>query len=105
MAKKATKKTITIADIREASGIDKPLYTVTFTIGGVAHVGEGNTAFEALNNIKKPAKISLKSTLHVRKGNLTKIVPLNVTRAKRLFYSPLFQKIQAKTFDIGLKAK
>lgn len=94
MAKKATKKVEDTA---------APLYTVTFTIGGVAHVGEGETAYEALSKIAKPAKIMLKSTLHIKKGDKQKIVPLNVLRAKRLFYSPLFQKIQAKTFDIGLK--
>lgn len=78
-------------------------FSITLTIGDKTYTSKGDTALEALMNLKKPEKIVAKAIVTIRHGKLTKTQQFFPVRLKRLFYNKLFQAIQAKQLALGMK--
>lgn len=78
------------------------MYKISLSIGADEYKSNGATLLEALETLKQPVKISVKSVLKVSEGKRKFEKPLTVPQAKRLFY-PLARNILAKSFEYNLK--
>lgn len=79
-----------------------PEYVITLTIGKEVSEGRGTSMLEALRNLKKPAKITTKSSLRIEFEGKKKEMYYTPVNLKRVFY-PMAQGIMAKTFAMALK--
>lgn len=77
-------------------------YRISLTLNGTTLTGEGTTALEALQQIKRPVKIVTKGKLTITNGETEREVMLMPVNLKRLFY-PSAQSFLAKRFSFGMK--
>ena len=82
----------------------KPSYKFTLQLGDKTYESEGESIFAALKNLKKPDKIMNKAVLTLEHDGQKTQQLFFPARLKRLFFSPVFQEIQAKQLEkVGLK--
>lgn len=77
-------------------------FSISIILGDVTLKGEGNTAYEALSSIERPAKIVGKAFITIRSGDKKKEMMFMPAKAKRFFY-PIAQVFLAKQLELGMK--
>lgn len=84
---------------------DEPqVYKLTLELGDKTYESTGTSIFEALKGLKKPEKIMHKAVLTLEHDGQKAQQLFFPQRLKRLFFSPVFQEIQAKQLEkVGLK--
>lgn len=79
-----------------------PTYLISITIGDKTYEGRGDTALEALQNLKKPEKIMNKTIFKISEGQRQVEQLMMPLRARRLFH-PLARRYLAEQFEFLLK--
>lgn len=86
----------------EALPVYTPVYTITLNMNGEISEGTGTSMLEALQNLPRPDKITIKSTIKVDCDGKSKELYFVPSKLKKVFY-PMAQYITAKTFAMALK--
>lgn len=77
----------------------QPSYKLTLQLGDKTYTSDGTSVYEALQALPQPEKIMLKGVLTLEHGTKKSQQLMWPTRLKRLFYSPTFQRVQAKMLE------
>lgn len=77
-------------------------YSLALTINRISYESTGESCLSAIQNLKRPDKITNKGVLLIKRGDASKEMLLQPMQIKRLFY-PMAQVFLAKTLELGLK--
>lgn len=80
----------------------KPLYTLSLTVGGVTNKSSGETVADALNDLLAPAKLTNKGSLTVSKGEKSRDYALTLPRLKKFLASKVLRQQFAKWAELRL---
>ena len=78
------------------------MYLISLKLGDETYEGSGETSFQALQSVKKPAKLMGKGIVTITQGDKKKVRVLMPVQLKRLFY-PSAQFYQARNLELGMK--
>jgi len=96
MAKKTSKGT------SKKSETQSPQFKISIDLGGVFYEGIGETAKEALLNLKSPVKITTKGIVNLSMGEKKKTLLYTPKQVKRLYWK-VGREVQAKILSSFLK--